>query len=796
MSDNITTSPMNVDQLVLSSNPYNQTFSGFYRGVVLQNNDPDRRGRVKIFISSFAPHLYNQWFDANTDGQFTDKKFRFPNGDNLYKDGNNDLPGLKQIFEKVKEILPWAEQASGIVGSGSSGLFSFGDQQATISDAADESRFSPYKDSRKAAGGDLNIDNTGEAPGYKFEPDDDSTDLHDGFVSLNQDKMPEVNPFAKIYKPSTYSNITKGMFSIPCVGASVWVFFEGGSILKPVYFAYSFDKHDWQSVYDIVTTDPESNGPHYPGAFENTSIADKNIYRKNKTVFNFKAGALEFTDTDDHEQVKLTQASGSFMQFSNKATIHYASAAEQKLVAGHQFETVNLSKNIHVRKNLNIGADESIYTRIGLWNFDAYEGWKDQNRIVADTRARFAIKRATLAPAPSDISLPAGSVLQERSGQFASNPILKESTPVVISPAITQVYERGPVASAQTGNQASSLVTAVEAVKTSFSVKSVLALSPEQAGGLLSTSTQDGTWDPDDNYLDISNLETAQAARMLEFETKFGTGGDQITEITRHKVDIIGCITNDTPAVRVDTIGRMSFNEVQISPGGAFASQKPSPLVERVANDGKFPCGNYTLVIGNSFNVTTGSGGIKLMSAGCVDIAGTQVIIAGSNEVIMSSSGDVKIASGSRFNVEADIITFTQSQGKQVGIESSLGVKNNLLVAGSTYVEGELFVNHITAPVEIQETEEITLYGTTVTNKVIGHFQWMDGWVAVYGGNTPGGNADADCIVNVPHSHNFKNIPLNLKANNIGVRQDALALNVGSIQVGALPVRNGMKKLT
>lgn len=793
MSDNITTAPMNVDQLVLNSNPYTQTFSGFYRGVVLQNNDPDRRGRVKIFISSFAPHIYNQWFDANADGQFTDKKFRFPSGDNLYKDGNKDLPSLKQIFEKAKEILPWAEQASGIVGSGSSGLFSFGDQQATISDAVGEDRFSQYSNSREAGGGDLNIDGIGEAPGYKFEPDDDSTDLYDGFVSLNQDQMPEVNPFAKTYKPSTYSNITKGMFSIPCVGASVWVFFEGGSILKPVYFAYSFDKHDWQSVYDIVSTDPESNGPHYPGAFENTSIDDSNIYRKGKTVFNFKAGALEFVDTDDHEQVKLTQASGSFMQFSNKATVQYASAADQKLVAGHQFETVNLSKNLHVRKGYNLGVDENRWTRIGTWPVDAYEGWKDQNRIVADTRARFAIKRATIAPAPSDLSLPAGSVLQERSGKFAANPILKESTPVVVSPKITQVYDTTPVASAQLGNQASTLATAVESVKSNSSTATTLGLSPDDAGGASSASTQDGSWDADQDYLNISDLETAQAARMLEFETQFGTGGDEILEITRHHVVIVGAATNDTPAVRVDTIGRMGFNEVQISPGGAFASQKPSPLVERVANDGKFPCGNYTLVIGNAFNVTTGSGGAKIISTGCVDIAGAQVVIAGSNELIMSSSGDVKIVSGSRFNVEADIITFTQSQGRQVGIDSSLGVKNNLLVAGSAYVEGELFVSHITAPVEIQETEQITLYGTTRTNKIIGYVPVNDGWAPCYGGTSLGGTADADCIVNVPHSHNFKNIPLNLKANNIGVRQDALALNVGSIQIGALPVRNGMK---
>lgn len=809
--------PTDIKQYVLDPNFYNQSLTGFYRGIVLQNNDPERRGRVKIFIPAFSPHIYDQWLRGANQGNedevnFTNKKFRFSQGSNINKVDctDEDRPSLNQIAEEAKKVLEWAEQASCLFGSGSSGLYGLEENKCTISDASTSERFPAANNAqcaKQASAGNVNVDGVGEKGGYKFEIDTPETDLQDGFVSLNEDKMPEVNAFAKTYKPSAYSNKTRGIFTVPNVGAAVWVFFENGDVMRPVYFAYSYDKRDWQSIYEIGA----NNGPDYPGAFENTTnnFDDQQI-KKSKTVFNSKAGSIEFIDTDEFEQIKITQAGGSFIQLSNKAAVYYVDKNEQKLVSGDQFETVNQIKNLRVKKGYNIGVDESRWTRIGSWNADAYNSWKEENRIIADTRARFAIKRAT-AQSSDDISLPAGSVKQERQGTFASNPVLTESTPVVVSPAIEQIYNETPKSSAAAGNQCSTLATATGAVANNASQQTVLTLSPEAIAGAAgadgsgnlvgdgakSASTQDGTWAQDADYANINDLETRQSQKMLEFETKFGTGGDDISEVTRHKTDIIGAAFNDAPSVRVDAIGRLNFNEVLISGKGAFASRKPSPLVERVANDGKFPCGNYTLVVGNTFCINSGAGGIKLMSTGCTDVYGSQVVVAGSNELLLSSGGDINVTSNGKFSVTADIITFRQSSGKQVAIDGSLGVKNNLIIAGGAYVEGELCVNHITAPVEIQETESMQLFGTTVTGKIIGFtYAGNDTWLPCYGGVTPGGTAHADCIENVEHSHNFKNLPLTLKQNNEGVRNAAAAMNKGSNQVAASPVRNGMKILS
>ena len=36
-------------------------FDGHYVGIVVQNNDPTQRGRVKVFVPHVTPTVYNKW---------------------------------------------------------------------------------------------------------------------------------------------------------------------------------------------------------------------------------------------------------------------------------------------------------------------------------------------------------------------------------------------------------------------------------------------------------------------------------------------------------------------------------------------------------------------------------------------------------------------------------------------------------------------------------------------------------------------------------------------------------------
>lgn len=84
-------------------------FFGNYVGIVINNNDPEFRGRVQVFVPHIMPTLYENWNKNGEDITFTCV------GDNMPQGLNST------IVEKLKKILPWSEAASPIIGQGAPG---------------------------------------------------------------------------------------------------------------------------------------------------------------------------------------------------------------------------------------------------------------------------------------------------------------------------------------------------------------------------------------------------------------------------------------------------------------------------------------------------------------------------------------------------------------------------------------------------------------------------------------------------------------------------------------------------
>jgi hypothetical protein len=301
---------------------------------------------------------------------------------------------------------------------------------------------------------------------------------------------------------------------------------------------------------------------------------------------------------------------------------------------------------------------------------------------------------------------------------------------------------------------------------------------PVCSGKLLSPSSQDGTWTPDPRKALLKEELKSKMTILADLESQMGLGGSEIKNISKHKIETIGLIMNDFGSIRVDKDGKINRNEVVIHPLGTFVSQKESPLVEYVHVD-DLPGGTYTLNVGNRFNCQVGSGGVSIKSFGPVDLGGTITNITG-EQVNVSSQNEVNIDGGKRLNIVADILTIRQRNQKQVLVDSNLGVSQNVIVGGGMHVEGELSVNHITAPVEVQQTEETVIRGFGISGKVFG-YAVHKGFRPVYGNGSP------DTIEMHPHSHHFKNIPLTLKNSNMAVRTEVSDLN-NSSRVSAKPV--------
>lgn len=815
---------MNSSDLVLNENKYASGAYGFYKGIVIQNDDPDRRGRVKIFIPAFQPQIYDKWIGAS-DGGKQNFTVRFPGGNNVNSD-----PNLNVILEEVKKISLWADQASPLVGAGTAGLYNQQSDSATISDAS----FPTSRESESGTTPSANVDSIGEKAGHLFETR--QFRLNDGFVTYNKDHTPEINPFAHQYRPSTYSNMTKGLFSVPNVGAHVWIFFENGNVTKPVYCAYSYDKTDWQSIYDqTMTPDGTSTdsggqgtpGMDYPDGYENSDSPESPSLKRGKTVLNSKGATIEVIDTDGFEKIKISQAGGSFIEMNNMVRTDLVIGNEQKLIKGKQFETVEGTKNIRVYKNINMTVDGSIYRMAGKFNYDAYNKWKQIMDPISDAKARFAIKRAKKLSSSEDF-IANQSQNQEQSGDYADNPILglsainvnggivSASAPVEEYDPETTIYDvtleadKYPRVRAEE-NQVTDFTTVIPTVNpegaeefqpapdvVEYPTAGTFRYSAGEFGSdnftgddvTKSASTKDGEWDEDPIYTKATDVEKQSSNKFLEAERQMGNGGDDISETTRDRTEVIGVIFNNAPAVRVDEAGVMDFNEVLIDDEGAFASQKESRLVERVSTDRKFPCGNYSLIVGNSFSTTVGSGGIDLKSSGHCEIGGADVVISGKEQAIVSSGGDCVINAGGRLLISADIITLRQAGNKQVGIDGSLGVKNNVIIGGSAYVDGELFVQHITAPLEVQATEQTVCFGRPVPDKKIGYVIGTD----VFGVTDPDDPDAADSIELYPHSHHFKAIPTTFMTSNRDVRITAQNLNKGDVRVPAKRTEHGYKK--
>lgn len=123
---------------------------------------------------------------------------------------------------------------------------------------------------------------------------------------------------------------------------------------------------------------------------------------------------------------------------------------------------------------------------------------------------------------------------------------------------------------------------------------------------------------------------------------------------------------------------------------------------------------------------------------------------------------------------------------RQVLVQPSLGVRNNLKVGGGAYIEGEVFVHHITAPVEVQETHGVKLFGKF---NVGCDRQLKIGEALIDGCYYPVYALSAENLIqNYPHSHHFNNLPLRLGNSNDDVRELAMCENINRDDIMAYAI--------
>lgn len=613
----------------------NKQYLSNYLGIVVQNNDPEKRGRVKVWVPHISTAVYDNWnkdFTApesieGTTTTLDDKYFVFPD--------KTTNPDLDKIMPYLKDSLPWAEVAMSIFGGSASGRYNAFSRKGTTSDS-----------------------NTPE-PGFR---------PLQNYIGENQvlDAFPN-NPNTKGYSPSNYSNLARGEFTIPNVGAHVWVFFIEGDANYPVIWAVSHGEEDWKRIYSNNNeSEPaeDSTSVDYPASFENLALDETEDGATNhnvetfraKHVFNSNKHSIELIDTDKAEVLKFTSFSGSFLEFNNSTTSQFAANNDQTLVLGDQYLTVRKNQNIYVAnyQDTLIEGDR----KIQLGNFDQKRlhslAVLEVLRDTHEYKRLFEVQRASVGNHTSQHQLQSG------------NP----TTCPVCAGAGTK-FDDDCIVCGGTGK---------------------------------SPSTQNGAWKLDPfKQNDLKDLIRANQQKItnLELESGFGNGGDDIILISGNRVTTIGAAFNDLESYRVDPEGKMRANGTHVAAGGTYVTMGASPLVEYVDVD-SVPGGDWDVVVGNKYRLNVGSKGIHIKTTGPIDMYGTVVNMSG-EALYLTAEQEVILDGGRRLEVKGRDIEIIPE--KEVLVSGNVGVAGNLKTLGGAHIEGELSYLSSSAPKQMYMTE-------------------------------------------------------------------------------------------
>jgi hypothetical protein len=280
------------------TNNLSEKVYGFQRGVVIKNSDPEGRGRVKIFLPSLARQVINN-MTSKQDGE---KQWCFKYlGDKVLSDKPEDVASTSDAATKIPDeymhtlagVLDWVEQASPLVGGGGIANYDAGRKTAYSDD-------SPYGTTEGKAGQKASAMPTRAGA---------MASISSGQGNRQAEHAGNVDPNVFNQARPSYNNAAKGMFSVPNVGAHVWVFFEGGDVTRPIYFAYSYTGAEWSSVQKQNPCNPDLHSP----PMKSNDPAGGTDLHTGKMVLNERGGLLEIVNTTDFESVRLADFHGNHM---------------------------------------------------------------------------------------------------------------------------------------------------------------------------------------------------------------------------------------------------------------------------------------------------------------------------------------------------------------------------------------------------------------------------------------------------------------------------------------------------
>jgi hypothetical protein len=755
-----------------------KTLDGFYRGIVAQNNDPKGLGRVKVFV----PHLHLASLDL--DPEDYNKEFYFSEFGTNYNKSNPNMIDLTKYVEKIKLKLPWAEVSLPVTGGGFSS-FNSASNRASTSD-------SPYFVNQNDEDGSTG---TSEGALQQTYPPKDA-------FSASTDTP---NPLGSAYISKSYYNAPKGMFGIPQVNTKVWLFFLEGNPNNPVVFGYSPSPNSYNQIYDETT---------YPSGYENNDPTGEanpeNLKRRNEFVINQKGGSIEINDTDGNEEFNIAHPSGSFTKFSHSGKTNLNVGPEMTLTKGDNFTTIEGSHSFYCDDRVEYIVGKDLNITIGSTNYAAGNEWMAAN---ADVQALKSLSERQNMDNSSVFSSP----LAKKSGK---NPPCRDCSSGVKRKTYSgkegvgseenkNLFQKAQESILGGVDYISSLLNSAVGLKLPEITEEEFPKTencPRCKGTGEDPSSMGGDFPIDERKNEIGALYAKNAQRFFEAENELG--GDVTMDIGGDVFINLG-VPNNADSVRVNTRGSATTPAVGMDAvNGAYSTAATSSTVEKVHVD-KPPGGQFTINAGHGVAFYSGSGGCDINSTGCLSIYGTVTELTG-EQLNLSSKSGMNIATGESLSFNASNIAI-ESSG-QTCLKGSIACDGNLMCTGGAMIQGEMFVQHITAPGVPQETEyQEDLFGEATSSSAlkIGFIKKTQ----IIKMDIPGLGNDIECVVKetveivttdsgqvgdqgaifvYPHNHEFMGIPTTLYGTYGAARKSAVEMGMGGSEpVLAVPPKSG-----
>ena len=154
--------------------------------------------------------------------------------------------------------------------------------------------------------------------------------------------------------PYDTTNVPKGVFCIPAIGALLWCFFREGNPLFPVYFAASYRSSEWSGAYKSAS----------PGIGFDPSLMGNDTINKTSLLPN-KGGGIISTEGKDLHEVSLVSFAGSHLKFSENHTMLYAADDFHAQTDGNIFNIGLLNRETHTKGIDNTVINGDCYIKVG-----------------------------------------------------------------------------------------------------------------------------------------------------------------------------------------------------------------------------------------------------------------------------------------------------------------------------------------------------------------------------------------------------------------------------------------------